>query len=73
MWRYYVFWNRRISRGKVGLAAGTLYPDDPIFYSQEVRFFLNGDEFAVEPYRFLVLVHFEGDWYVQDDGKIGDN
>ena len=53
--------------------AGTLFSDDPNFYDQEVRFTLNDQAYGVLPNRFIVLVHFQGEWFVEDDGLIGDD
>ena len=53
--------------------AGTLLSDNPIFYDQEVRFSIYGQEYGVLPNRFIVLVYFQGEWFVKDDGLIGDD
>ena len=53
--------------------AGTVFSDDPVFYDQEVRFYLYGQEYGVMPNRYVILVHFQGEWFVEDDGLIGDD
>ena len=53
--------------------AGTVFSDDPFFYDQEVRFSLYGQGYGVMPNRYVILVHFQGEWFVEDDGLIGDD
>ena len=53
--------------------AGTVFSNDPVFYDQEVRFSLYGQEYGVLPNRYVALVHFQGEWFVEDDGLIGDD
>lgn len=46
--------------------AGTIYPDNPNYYSNPVETFSFGQQLIIYPNEFLTFVHFQGQWFVQN-------